>query len=124
MGGRGSSSSLGKSRYKIGEPMSDKHIAKAEALGLKRWSKGGHDRLYISPENVGYEISRYNTGNISSASYDGEKISNSKMARYSDYSQYVDVKTGELHMRNYVKYPEHEERVRDFYEKKIKPFLR
>lgn len=26
MGGRGSSSSLGKSRYKIGEPMSDKHI--------------------------------------------------------------------------------------------------
>lgn len=41
MGGRGSSSSLGKSRYKIGEPMSDKHIAKAEALGLKRWSRGG-----------------------------------------------------------------------------------
>jgi len=49
-----------------------------EAIGGRRWIKGGHDRIYFNnwPELIGLEINRYKTGNISSAFLDGELISN------------------------------------------------
>lgn len=48
--------------------------------GAKRWTKYGKDRIYLRDflkENSGLEIERYNSGNISSAKLNGEKISNS-----------------------------------------------
>lgn len=44
--------------------------------GCNRWTKYGKDRLYINPEFIGLELSYYNTGNISDAYLDGERISN------------------------------------------------
>ena len=48
--------------------------------GAVRWTKYGKDRIYLRnflKENSGLEIERYNSGNISSAKLNGEKISNS-----------------------------------------------
>lgn len=49
-----------------------------EAIGGRRWTKNGHDRVYFNnwPELIGLEINRYRTGNISCAFLDGEQISN------------------------------------------------
>lgn len=48
------------------------------AIGGNRWTKNDHDRVYINnwEDFAGLDISRYNTGNISSAVYQGEGISN------------------------------------------------
>lgn len=49
-------------------------------VGGSRWQKNGMDRIYFN--NLygwyGLEMETYKTGNISSASLDGEKISNSQ----------------------------------------------
>lgn len=47
-------------------------------MGGKRWEGGPHRRIYLPLALSGLKISRYGTGNISSASLDGEKISNAK----------------------------------------------
>ena len=55
-------------------------IEKLLQAGATRWTKYGKDRIYLNnflKENSGLEIERYNTGNISSAKLNGEKISNS-----------------------------------------------
>ena len=52
--------------------------------GAVRWTKYGKDRIYLRnflKENSGLEIERYNSGNISSAKLNGEKISNSMAGR-------------------------------------------
>ncbi|GAA2640031.1 hypothetical protein [Streptomyces axinellae] len=48
------------------------------AIGGNRWQKNGKDRVYINDwaEFAGIETNRYGTGNISSAFYQGERISN------------------------------------------------
>lgn len=50
------------------------------AIGGSRWQRNGMDRVYINDwaAFAGIGISTYNTGNISSASYQGEGISNSQ----------------------------------------------
>jgi hypothetical protein len=50
------------------------------AIGGRRWQKNDMDRVYLNDwaEFAGIEVSRYNTGNISSASYQGDGISNSQ----------------------------------------------
>lgn len=50
------------------------------AIGGNRWQRNGMDRVYINnwAEFAGIETTRYNTGNISSASYQGEGVSNSQ----------------------------------------------
>ena len=82
-----------------------------EKLPGSRWTKGAHDRLYISAEDLGLEISRYHTGNISSAkvvewealngadmeevnSFSGD-ISNSQARRLMS-NAYLDLNTGEV----------------------------
>lgn len=47
-------------------------------MGGNLWEKAGHSRIYLNnlAHLYGLEISRYNTGNISHATLDGEKISN------------------------------------------------
>lgn len=55
---------------------------KLEALGIRAWERDGMKRYYIDDEKLeavfGLSIDRYNTGNICSASLNGEGISNSK----------------------------------------------
>lgn len=55
---------------------------KLEDLGIAAWERDGMKRYYINDDQLesvfGLSIGRYNTGNISSASLNGEGISNSK----------------------------------------------
>ena len=69
--------------------------------GFKRWTKklpNGKvmDRLYIKPEYLGLELTRYKSGNISSAKFNGETISNSEARRLEGTKCYVDVATKEV----------------------------
>lgn len=69
--------------------------------GFKRWTKklsNGKvmDRLYIKPEYLGLELTRYKSGNISSAKFNGEAISNSEARRIEGTKCYVDVATKEV----------------------------
>jgi hypothetical protein len=49
--------------------------------GCRRWQKAGKDRIYLPVELmmslIGLKLHRYGSGNISSATQNGEKISNS-----------------------------------------------
>ena len=55
---------------------------KLEDLGITAWERDGMKRYYINDDQLeavfGLSIGRYKTGNISSASLNGEGISNSK----------------------------------------------
>lgn len=55
---------------------------KLEDLGIEAWECNGMKRYYINDDQLeavfGLSIGRYKTGNISSASLNGEGISNSK----------------------------------------------
>ena len=69
--------------------------------GFNRWTKklpNGKvmDRLYIKPEYLGLELTRYKSGNISSAKFNGETISNSEARRIEGTKCYVDVATKEV----------------------------
>ena len=77
--------------------MHDKMIRNLEEKGFKRWQKGNFDRLYINATALGLECTYYNTGNISGAWFDGERISNCQARRYKAAKTYIDVATGELH---------------------------
>lgn len=67
----------------------------------RKWEKGGHSRIYFDvnmPAAIGLSISRYKTGNISSAVWaDGEKISNTKATDLIDgLMVYFDINKGEF----------------------------
>lgn len=51
-----------------------------EAIGGSRWTKNGKDRVYLNDWHAlaRLEITRYHSGNISSATLDGEPLSNTK----------------------------------------------
>lgn len=79
--------------------MTETMIKKLEAKGFKRWTKGEHDRLYANVENFGLELHHYNSGNISGATLNGEKISNSYGAEIKrNTSIYLNVNDGELYL--------------------------
>ncbi|PZM88387.1 MAG: hypothetical protein DIU79_16965 [Actinobacteria bacterium] len=54
-------------------------VERLEAIGGNRWQKGAMDRVYFNDlaRWYGLEVTRYNTGNVSSARLHGERISNS-----------------------------------------------
>lgn len=62
--------------------MEQTRIEKMERIG-DRWQKNGMDRIYFNDlhKYIGLELHHYNTGNISSASYRGDKISNCEAKR-------------------------------------------
>lgn len=76
--------------------LNEKQIAAYEAKGFRRWTKGNMDRLYINIENLGAEISYYGTGNVRSAKWQGEQVSNADGRRLHSSKLFVDVNTGEL----------------------------
>lgn len=73
------------------------------AIGGNRWQKNGKDRVYINnwAEFAGIETTRYNTGNIASAYYQGERISNSQAGKLlsSIDKVWYDAADGKLHCR-------------------------
>lgn len=79
----------------------DDEIKTLTDRGFNRWTKklpNGKviDRLYIDPEYLGLELTRYKSGNISSATFNGETISNSEARRIEGTKCYVDVVTKEV----------------------------
>ncbi|WP_296818375.1 LPD38 domain-containing protein [uncultured Megasphaera sp.] len=79
----------------------DDEIKTLTDRGFNRWTKklsNGKvmDRLYIKPEYLGLELTRYKSGNISSAKFNGETISNSEARRIEGTKCYVDVVTKEV----------------------------
>lgn len=72
-------------------------IAELEAQGWSRWTKGDYDRLYFDLASTDHaKISYYKSGNISSASVDGEKISNRLALDITLVKAYLDLTTGEF----------------------------
>lgn len=78
--------------------LTEKQILSYESRGFKRWTKGTMDRLYINCTQYGCEFGYYNTGNISDAYFQGERVSNAEGRRFKATKVYVDVKTGKLHV--------------------------
>lgn len=79
--------------------LSNETIAKYEAKGFRRWTKGSMDRLYINMAELGLEVSYYGTGNVRSAKWQGEVVSNADGRRLLSSKVWVDVETGEIHVR-------------------------
>lgn len=77
--------------------LNEKMIKALEEKGFNRWTKGNYDRLYVNATTLGLECSYYKTGNISSAYWCDERISNSQGYRLKAAKTYIDVKTGKLH---------------------------
>lgn len=80
--------------------MTEKQIAKYEAKGFNRWTLNEMDRLYINVKEIGLEVEYYKTGNVSSAKWCGEHISNADARRFLSSKVFVDVKTGQLHVQD------------------------
>ena len=75
-------------------------IEELEAMGFKRWTKGGMDRLYINASALGLNCSYYKTGNVSNAWFDGYEISNCEARRMKASKTYIDIKTEEVYSDN------------------------
>jgi len=80
--------------------MTNEKIRELEGMGFKRWQKGELDRLYINADQLGLECKYYKTGNIKSALFDGDEISNSEAYRMKAAKTYIDVVTGEVFSTN------------------------
>lgn len=74
-------------------------IAKLEAAGFNRWTKDNMDRMYVNATRLGLEVDYYKTGNVRNAKWQGESISNADGRRLLASKIWIDVKTGELHVR-------------------------
>lgn len=76
-----------------------------EAIGGNRWQKGDHDRIYFNDlaSLYGLDYTTYKTGNVMSASLNGEKISNSKASKILSSLHFgkfwYDCHTSEFHHR-------------------------
>lgn len=82
--------------------LNEKQITALEEKGFRRWTKGNMDRLCINAETLGLEIERFKTGNVCSAYYRGEKISNKRGSEMVSAKTYIDIETGELHATNWT----------------------
>ncbi len=62
--------------------LSEQQMATLMELG-NVWQKNGHHRIYLNdlPSLYGLKVSYYGTGNVRSATLDGEKISNAAATR-------------------------------------------
>ena len=73
-----------------------------ETIGTK-WENYGKSRLYLDWHTlIRLELSYYNTGNISEARLDGEKISNSRARDIKSGKAWIDLHTGELQFCNWI----------------------
>ena len=81
----------------------EEQTAKMIGVGGSEWQAHGKHRIYFNDlaTFLGLSVNRFNTGNISSAYIDGEKISNTKaremLSFLSDSKIWFDVDDGEFH---------------------------
>lgn len=71
-------------------------IEELEAMGFRRWQKNGMDRMYINAGALGLICTYYKSGNISSAEFAGERVSNSEGYRLKSAKTYIDLKLKRL----------------------------
>ena len=76
--------------------MNEKMIEKLAAKGFNRWTKGKYDRMYVNAKDLGLVCEYYKTGNVHSATFQGERVSNSEAYRMKAAKTYIDVETGEV----------------------------
>jgi hypothetical protein len=84
--------------------ITDETIAKLEAAGFNRWTKGRFDRLYINAESYGVEFDYYKSGNIRSCHAFGERVSNSEGYRFGSTKVYIDLTDGTLNIKTSTDY--------------------
>lgn len=80
--------------------MTEERIEELTKKGFKRWTKGNMDRLYINAAQLGLNCEYYKSGNISSAEFRGDRVSNSEARRMKWAKTYVDIKTGKVYSDN------------------------
>ena len=80
--------------------MTEQNIKALEERGFKRWTKGSMDRLYVNAAQLGLVCEYYNTGNIKSAYFRGNRTSNSEGKRMKGAKTFVDVATGIVYSDN------------------------
>lgn len=80
--------------------LTNKKIEELESKGFSRWTKGNMDRLYINAAQLGLVCSYHKTGSISSAQFNGERISNSEGYRMKNAKTFIDIKTGAIYSDN------------------------
>lgn len=69
--------------------------------GGKVWEKPGMRRIYFSPKLVfSMDVNFYGSGNVSSASVNGVRISNSEAARILDSKIWYDLSDNKFHTKN------------------------
>ena len=120
MGGRG-----GAGGAKTAGGVSYNAIGRAQEMGANVWERGDRQRLYLNDAGskiAGLEYDTYKSGNISYASYEGERISNAQGLRILGVANgaWVDLKSGTLHISRNGKLSDE---INDGIESKIKRFL-
>jgi hypothetical protein len=70
--------------------------------GFKRWTKGNMDRLYINAGQLGLVCQYYKSGNIRSAEFNGQSISNCEARRLQASKTFIDIKTGLIYSDNFT----------------------
>ena len=76
--------------------LTESQIATYEAHGFHRWTMRDMDRLYINAKDLGLEVEYYKTGNVKSARWQGQHISNADARRLLSSKVFIDVKTCKL----------------------------
>lgn len=79
-------------------------IAKYEAKGFRRWTKGNLDRLYINAKDYGVTFTRYSSGKVSGGEFLGEEFGAYEARNFEGTKVYIDVTTGELHVQTRTDY--------------------
>ena len=74
----------------MGKDIMDR-IPELESMGFHRWQKNGMDRMYINASDLGLTCWYYKSGNISSAEFNGEIISNTKARGLKFSKTYIDL---------------------------------
>lgn len=82
--------------------MNEARIAELTNKGFKRWQKGNMDRLYVNASALGLNCTYYNTGNVRSAEFQGNSISNCEARRMKAAKTYIDVPSGRVYSDNYT----------------------
>lgn len=82
--------------------LNEEQIAKLESDGWSRWTKGNFDRLYFNPDKNGVlELTYHKSGNIDSADWNGERVSNGEAYRIKSMKCWVDVDNAKIQVRFY-----------------------
>lgn len=75
--------------------LDDEVIRYLEKMGLRRWTKHGFDRLYVSPHIFGVRVESLEDGTVSTT-LDGRDIGRDTARKIMDGKYFIDVMTGKI----------------------------